>query len=122
MRERRRYSDGTTWRDSFDSGSSGALPVAIEVAVWFGDPSVATGGGTTTKSPAAAGGPASTTKQSGSAQDQASTPGDAAGDAMSGSPQGSLSSGSPPLPQREPDRLRVIVVPDGPVTSWKESR
>jgi prepilin-type N-terminal cleavage/methylation domain-containing protein len=30
-----RYYDGSRWRDSYDSAQSGALPVAVEVAVWF---------------------------------------------------------------------------------------
>ncbi|UCD76491.1 MAG: prepilin-type N-terminal cleavage/methylation domain-containing protein [Phycisphaerales bacterium] len=30
-----RFHDGNTWRDSFDSRSAGALPQAVEVAVWF---------------------------------------------------------------------------------------
>lgn len=28
----------------------------------------------------------------------------------------------PQLPEREPDRVRLVIVPDGPVDSWKEGR
>lgn len=30
-----RYHDGTAWRDTFDSLRAGALPSAVEVAIWF---------------------------------------------------------------------------------------
>lgn len=74
-----RYFDGTEWRNSFDSASAGKLPVAVEVALWFG----ASG----------------------------------AGEAPSSAEAGESES---PLPNREPDRLRVIVVPDGPEAAWRE--
>lgn len=34
-RVRFRYHDGQEWTDSFDSGSQGRLPVAVEVSVWL---------------------------------------------------------------------------------------
>lgn len=33
-----RYFDGRRWLESFDSGQAGFLPVAIEVAIWYGTP------------------------------------------------------------------------------------
>ncbi len=35
-RARLRYHDGGAWRDTFDSGSAGQLPRAVELSVWFG--------------------------------------------------------------------------------------
>ncbi len=32
-----RYHDGTAWRTSFDSRAAGRLPRAIDVAIWFGE-------------------------------------------------------------------------------------
>jgi len=73
-RVRFRYFDGSQWQESFNSATAGALPVAVEAAIWFD------GGG------------------AGSSSEEASTDS---------------------VPQRAPDRVRVMVVPDGPVTSWK---
>ncbi|GAB4548231.1 MAG: hypothetical protein Tsb0013_08650 [Phycisphaerales bacterium] len=33
-----RYHDDTAWRDRFDSRTAQGLPVAIEIAMWFGEP------------------------------------------------------------------------------------
>lgn len=33
-----RYHDGTGWRDSHDARTAGGLPVAVELALWFGEP------------------------------------------------------------------------------------
>ena len=95
-----RFFDGRQWRSGFDSLSSGGLPVAIEVALWFGTPH---------------------------SEDQGtSVP--APSDAGEGEPeQGHATRAGPPeasttgLPSRQPDRLRVIVIPDGPVAAWKET-
>lgn len=76
-RVRLRYYDGRRWRSSFDSLSAKALPVAIEVALWFGE---------------------------------AAPPMPESGDVAE------------PAPEPEPDRVRVIIVPDGPVTTWREAR
>jgi prepilin-type N-terminal cleavage/methylation domain-containing protein len=91
-RVRLRYFDGTAWQDSFDSLKSGGLPIAIEVGVWFGGAPESSGQSTTA---AASGGQGTPDSKS------------------AGTGQGTV---------REPDRLRVIVVPDGPVASWKETR
>lgn len=71
-RLRFRYFDGREWKSGFDSLAEGALPVAVECAVWTGTPASQTN--------AAAGG-----ERWGA-----------------------------------PDRLRVVVVPDGPSAAWKE--
>lgn len=71
------YFDGSAWKGSFDSAAADGLPVAIEIALWFGDAAPA--------------------------------------ESSDGSPRAGP-------PRREPDRLRVIVVPDGPVAPWKEAR
>jgi type II secretory pathway component PulJ len=75
---RLRYFDGHAWMESFDSLQQGGLPVALEVAVWFGQ-----AGGL----PAAEG------------DDEPA-----------------------PIPQRAPDRFRIICIPDGPTMWWKEAR
>jgi prepilin-type N-terminal cleavage/methylation domain-containing protein len=71
-RLRLRYYNGSEWLEEFDSAAVGELPVAVEVAVWFG----------------------------------AAVEGD------------EDEFGSEPEVLREPDRVRVMIVPDGP-TSWK---
>jgi hypothetical protein len=78
-----RYFDGRRWVDSFDSGSTGGLPVAIEIVAWFGRVEVAEEELMTAVAPNVASGRA---------------------------PSGE----NPVLPDREPDLLRVIIVPDGP--------
>ncbi len=79
-----RYFDGKEWSESFDSSGRGGLPVAIEVAVWFGRPA-----------------------------DRG------AQDPMTWDPE---ESDAAELPERDPDRVRLVIVPDGPVDSWKEPR
>lgn len=76
-----RYHDGVEWRESFDSGQARALPLAVEVSVWFG--------GGTTPEPAVP-------------PDDIDLVGGEAG------------------PTRPADRIRVITIPDGPVSAWKE--
>jgi prepilin-type N-terminal cleavage/methylation domain-containing protein len=73
-----RYFDGRMWVNEFDTLKRTDLPVAIELAVWFGAPA----------------------------------PAGADGDAAE----------VPEVPQRSPDRLRIIAVADGPTTTWKEMR
>jgi prepilin-type N-terminal cleavage/methylation domain-containing protein len=99
-RVRFRYYDGEAWQTSFDSMQKGTLPVAIEVAVWF----------TSLKSATAP------PMVEASTLDQPSDDGkSAAGDAAS-----PTASADTERKWRAPDRLRVIIVPDGPVSSWKE--
>ena len=94
---RLRYFDGKVWAESFDSLKSGGLPVAIEVALWFGPVWHAAGASEPT-SP------------------EPAIPGEEPREARGGSE----SSSTPEGPTREPDRLRIVVMPDGPVASWKE--
>lgn len=97
-----RYYDGTTWRDSFDSVQASGLPVAIEVAVWFAGPE-----------PAVKDAPVPARESA-----EGSGPTDF-GPAESFEPE--------PLEDpadeatRAADRVRLIVVPDGPVAGWKAS-
>ena len=93
-----RYFDGRRWVSSFDSRSAGSLPVAIEIAAWFG-----------------------------SLEER-----DTLEPSMEDPPEESMLSegfldGAPlmeeealSVPSREPDLLRVMLVPDGPVTSWRD--
>ena len=85
-----RYFDGKEWQASYDSLKAGGLPVAVEVALWFGTPKKAEEGGNIRTG---------TVNRKTRLQPQASNDGD--------------------LPTRQPDRLRVIVVPDGPTAAWR---
>ena len=85
-----RYHDGQTWRSSYNSLQRNGLPVAIEVAIWFGDPPLQFG------------------------DDFPEEPSSDAGRSVEGD------EGPPTF--GEPDRLRVMVVPDGPVAAWKGGR
>lgn len=94
---RLRYHDGVSWVDSFDSGSKGTLPWAVEVAVWFGDPAEFTNQDETFGAGDMARGEGSDGAEEPEASDAGSdSGGDSAGVIM-----------------REPDRVRVIVVTDG---------
>jgi prepilin-type N-terminal cleavage/methylation domain-containing protein len=99
-RVRFRYYDGQAWQTSFDSIQKGTLPVAIEVAVWF------TALKNATAPPMAE---VSTLEQPAVDGEQ---------------PTGDTASADPEIDTEKkwaaPDRLRVIIVPDGPVSSWKE--
>ncbi|MCL4742450.1 MAG: prepilin-type N-terminal cleavage/methylation domain-containing protein [Phycisphaerales bacterium] len=111
---RLRYFDGRSWRDSFDSKAAGDLPVAVEVALWFrrpGDPPAA---------PAIE-------EESGPPTDEAEVEWDGedpfALPVSFDDPTGWEDEVEPSdLPEREPDRVRVIIVPDGPSAAWRESR
>jgi hypothetical protein len=93
QRLRLRYFDGREWRDSFDSLETGGLPVAIEVAMWF----------TALRNEVATGLPVA-----------AAATGDDEGDVAASD----SSEAGPPL--GPPHRLRVIIVPDGPLTAWRD--
>jgi hypothetical protein len=67
LRARFRYFDGRSWSTAFDSATSGRLPAAVEVALWF-------------------------------------------------EPLGP--SAPPPDHWPEPDRVRVLVIPDAPEAAW----
>jgi prepilin-type N-terminal cleavage/methylation domain-containing protein len=85
-RVRFRYHDGSAWRSSFDTLGAGALPAAVEVAVWF-EP-----------------GPDETPR----VEDEAA--GLPAPEDEFASPDELLPLDDAPLPP--PDRIRVVVIPD----------
>jgi prepilin-type N-terminal cleavage/methylation domain-containing protein len=95
-RFRLRYFDGRRWRSTFDSGSNGGLPVAIEVSLWFGE---------------AGGAPA---------DEIMAIPGGDLSDAEGSSLEELLvgETGEATVPVREPDRTRIIIMPDGPSATW----
>jgi hypothetical protein len=97
QRLRFRYYDGRRWVDRFDSVAKKGLPVAIEVAIWFGDVASATG------------------DEPGGESDGA---GEGGAFVMDGADE--LLPELATAPMRRPDRLRVIVVPDGPSASWRQ--
>jgi prepilin-type N-terminal cleavage/methylation domain-containing protein len=99
-RVRLRYFDGREWVESFNSLERGALPVAVEVAVWFRT-------GVKPKAAETGGAGASGLKVDATKPLSAATDAGMSVDAV--------------LPLRDPDRLRVIVVPDGPSAAWKGS-
>lgn len=103
-----RYHDGQTWRSSYNSLQRNGLPVAIEVAIWFGDPPSR---------------PALGSDSSEDARDD--TPLQFGDDFPEQPPSdaGQFREGDEGPPTfGEPDRLRVMVVPDGPVAAWKGGR
>ncbi len=98
-----RYYDGQAWRGRFDSSSG--LPVAIEVAIWFGEPEFLDGG------------------LDDFAGDARGEDEDSRLEAM-GFEEGLLEdefAGEVLVPGREPDRVRVMVIPDGPSVGWEDS-
>jgi hypothetical protein len=100
-RVRFRYFDGKEWVETFDSLAKGELPVAIEVAVWF----------TALKNDTA---PATETPASETAPEDGASVGD-------DNPAGvKMDAETTERRWPAPDRLRVIIVPDGPVSTWKE--
>lgn len=107
-RVRFRYFDGASWRSSFDTVKEEKLPVAIEVAVWF------TSLGNEVAPPA----PAETVVKEKRRSDTGAASEDPE-NAIRDEPATSLDA-----PQEKewgpPDRLRIIIVPDGPQASWKE--
>ncbi len=94
QRLRLRYYDGRRWVGEFDSRAEGRLPAAIEVALWFGP----------VLEPA-----------DGAFEPVVEFPMDE--DSSSGA---MAEPGIPVWPKGEPDRRRVIVVPDGPVAAWRD--
>jgi type II secretory pathway component PulJ len=99
---RLRYHDGVAWVEAFDSASKGELPWAVEVAVWLGDPA---------EFAAEFGGEAAMPEPT-SDRDEMRGDADAASDlGLSGA---GLDGGfGSEVIGRPPDRVRVIVVPDG---------
>ena len=83
-----RYHDGTAWRETFDSAATGHLPLAVEIAIWFGD-----------------------------ADDSAGVAGENSSDDLRSStvrdPELDDVGSTGEEPQRPPDRFRVVAVVDG---------
>lgn len=104
-RLRFRYFEGRSWTSSFDSGERNALPVAIEVAIWY-------------------------RREGGLDRDEP----DAAEERPSREPEGMLDEYGRMFEDdateddearavtRGPDRRRMIVIPDGPNAAWSVSR
>ena len=112
---RLRYFDGRSWRDSFDSKAAGDLPVAVEVALWFrrpGDPLPRAAVESEGISPPEDG------SGTGWEEDDPFAAPASFDDAMAWEDEVEPAD----LPEREPDRVRVIIVPDGPSAAWRESR
>jgi general secretion pathway protein J len=101
-----RYYDGTEWTETFDSKAKDGLPVAIEVSIWFGTPPEEAA----TPTPAA----------------ERKAPAVGAPVDQDGNPlevdEPRAEAPELPRPAGVPDRARVMVVPDGPITAWKERR
>jgi len=105
-----RYFDGREWVGAFDSREKRSLPAAVEVALWFqfGEGGVGTSaaeaeGSEGRVSPATPG-----RSDGGEDRVPASNADEAASDT------------SVEPPQRAPDRVRIMVIPDGPGAAWKE--
>lgn len=98
-RVRFRYHDGRAWRGSFQSLQAGGLPAAVEVAIWFGQGAPAAG--RERDDEAGAGGMGGVERAEGRAPREPMWIEEEAGP------------GEEEPPRRAPDRVRVIVVPDG---------
>lgn len=107
-----RFFDGQAWADSFDSKEMQGLPVAIEVSLWFGVPPVASSASSTSEANATPDSKA-TSKPLSQSSTGAEVP---AASSTRANPPGDKASTVPA------DRVRIIVVPDGPTTAWKELR
>ena len=120
-RVRIRYSDGRSWQQSFDSLARGVLPVAVEISIWFTPRQEKPHD---TQSGVAGQGSGMVTN----GQAQGRMPGKGVGDAFGPDDQ----TGMDPLgadvddgmgqvwTPRQPDRVRVIVIPDAPSAPWRE--
>lgn len=101
-----RFFNGRRWAYRFDSSKSKNLPVAIEVAIWFK--------------------PASVIKEE---EEEArrralfeQVEGELTEQMIAEEFEGTFEDDLPEIEViREPDRLRVILVPDGPLAAWRES-
>jgi prepilin-type N-terminal cleavage/methylation domain-containing protein len=90
-----RYLSQGRWRERFDSAEAGGLPVAIELAVWFGE--------------AASAAPAGAEAGAGSDEAMAEAP---LFDDLE----------DRPAAYGEPDRVRMFIVADGPTGGWEGAR
>ncbi|MCC6285345.1 MAG: hypothetical protein IT439_08605 [Phycisphaerales bacterium] len=105
-RVRFRYHDGRGWRETFDASQAG-LPGAIEVAVWLrtAEPAPAP---EPDAPPPIRPAPRRMTVHADDGPDEAPLADASLPEEQEGEPE------LPPPPAREPDRVRVMVVPDGP--------
>lgn len=103
-RVRLRYSNGRSWTGSYDSASSGGLPIAVEVSVWFA---------TDSREPDSALDPFG----SAGPDDVGNTAGNDLPGPFDERDFGVFDEDEEWVP-REPDHIRVIGVPDAP--SWEE--
>lgn len=105
-----RYHDGSSWQTSFDSQSADNLPVAVEVAIWFVTP----GSDDVVPPVDPNADPAGREHPSDRSLDLRA---DLGGDWL----DEDLADGEieiKPEQMREPDRVRVLIVPDGPSGTW----
>lgn len=98
-----RYYDGSAWQDRFDSLRAGGLPVAIEVAVWFGEPP-----------------PVEEALSEPPGVYEAEVAGAAEIDTAFATGAELSDPLEPALPRGEPDRVRVFIIPDGPSAGWEQ--
>ncbi|MBK7406071.1 MAG: prepilin-type N-terminal cleavage/methylation domain-containing protein [Phycisphaerales bacterium] len=98
-RMRFRYSNGRAWSTDFDTLSSGGLPAAVEVSIWL-EPRAGPPEGADEPTPP-------------------ETPAEGPGGAGLGPVDFAPPGAKPEWTPREPDHVRVLVVPDAP--SWKEA-
>ncbi len=105
QRLRFRYFDGRRWRAAFDSAAEGELPCAVEVALWFGSPEQGEMDAEGAESP--------------QRPQRRQEPGEEARAGDGGNDAAGSVGEAPATPDREPDRVRVMVVPDGPRSEWR---
>ncbi len=135
-RMRFRYSDGRSWSDSFDSVAEGGLPVAVEVSIWFQPRNATTStrrgkAGALPKADSAEA-PDAPVREKAAHQDDVPIGFDgtnafdrqhnAIGQFDDGLATGMDEQGEQALlwTPRQPDRVRVIVIPDAPLAPWLE--
>ena len=95
------YYTGEQWVENFDSASSGTLPVAVQVSIWF------------TRGQADEPPEPADTRGTGGEPDEVT-------DDLALDPSPEDEPEEDTLPPRQPDISRIIIVPDGPVSAWKE--
>lgn len=101
-----RYYDGDSWRGGFNSSST--LPVAIEVSIWFGEPQFESGSLSEVRAEI---------EDMFGASETALTEEQADAELLAIIEE---EFDEPPIPpERAPDRVRVMVIPDGPSVGWE---
>lgn len=108
-----RFFDGRGWVDSFDSLTAGRLPAAVEIAMWRGDPPP--------PEPTDAVAPERETS-GGSDSSTASGVDELTASNRLVDPPLNQAWDTQPWRVRPPDRLRIIVAPDGPSAGWRDER